>query len=286
MHDAISLMLEKYDCQNLDDYTNALKEIIQEIALLGLWRIKFFEHAAFYGGTALRILYGLNRFSEDLDFSLIEPNPNFDLNIYNNAVKKELEAFGFELEVVSKPKIKTQIVSAFIKADTKIQLLNLKVPDRILSLPRDQKLSIKMEVDTDPPPLFDTENKPLLQPIPFSVNTYALPDAFAGKIHAMLCRNWKSRVKGRDWYDFIWFMSRKTPVRLAHLEQRLIQTGHWKSSKAFTQKDLIGMMNERIDQLDIEKAKEDVRVFLKDPDSTRVWSQAFFLEQVDHLKAI
>ncbi|MGE3318289.1 MAG: nucleotidyl transferase AbiEii/AbiGii toxin family protein [Candidatus Berkiella sp.] len=287
MHDAISVMLEKYDCQNLDDYTNALKEIIQEIALLGLWRIKFFEHAAFYGGTALRILYGLNRFSEDLDFSLIEPNPHFDLNIYNNAVKKELEAFGFELEVVSKPKLKTQIVSTFIKADTKIQFLNLKVPDRISNyLPRDQKLSIKMEVDTDPPPLFDTENKPLLQPIPFSVNTYTLPDAFAGKIHAMLCRNWKSRVKGRDWYDFIWFMSRKTPVRLSHLKQRLVQTEHWKSSKAFTEKDLINMMNERIEQLDIEKAKEDVRVFLKDPDSTRIWSNVFFLNQAKNLKVI
>lgn len=287
MHDAISIMLEKYHCQNLDDYSNALKEIIQEVALLGLWRIKFFEKAAFYGGTSLRILYGLNRFSEDLDFSLLKPDPTFDLTIYNAAVKKELEAFGFELEVTSKPKIKTQIVSAFIKADTKIQLLNLKVPDRVANyLPKDKKLTIKMEVDTDPPPLFDTENITLLQPIPFSVNAYALSDAFAGKIHAMLCRNWKTRVKGRDWYDFIWFMGRKTPVNLKHLEQRLIQTGHWDDNKSFKINDLKLMMENRINQLDIKNAKSDVLVFLKDPDSIAIWSKTFFLEQVKNLKVI
>jgi predicted nucleotidyltransferase component of viral defense system len=287
MHDAISVMLEKYHCQNLDDYTNALKEIIQEIALLGLWRIKFFEKAAFYGGTSLRILYGLNRFSEDLDFSLLKPDPTFDLSIYNAAVKKELEAFGFELEVSSKPKVKTQIVSAFIKADTKIQLLNLKVPDKISNyLPKDKKLTIKMEVDTDPPPLFDTENITLLQPIPFSVNAYALSDAFAGKIHAMLCRNWKTRVKGRDWYDFIWFMGRKVPVNLKHLEQRLIQTGHWDEAQSFKLTDLKLMMTNRINELDIDNAKSDVHVFLKDPDSIAIWSRPFFLEQVEHLKVI
>ncbi len=287
MHDAISYMLDKYECQNLDDYTNALKEIIQEIALLGLWRAKFFEKAAFYGGTSLRILYGLDRFSEDLDFSLLRSDSTFDLSLYNVAVKKELEAFGFELEVASKVKKETQIVSAFIKADTKIQLLNLKAPGSIASrLPKGQVLTIKMEVDTDPPPFFKTENKTLLQPIPFSVNAYTLSDAFAGKIHAMLCHSWKTRVKGRDWYDFIWFMGREIPVHLKHLEQRLIQTGHWDSSKKLTVKDLKDKMRERIDSLNIDNVKSDVAVFLKDPDSIAIWSRPFFLEQVDHLKVV
>jgi len=287
MLDTVSIMLEKYQCQNLDDYTNALKEIIQEIALLGLWRIKFFEKAAFYGGTSLRILYGLNRFSEDLDFSLLAPDLTFDLTPYNNAVKKELEAFGFELEIISKPKVQTQIVSAFIKADTKIQLLNLKVPDMFARyLPRGQQLKIKMEVDTDPPPLFKTEAKSLLQPIPFSVNTYCLEDSFAGKIHAMLFRNWKLRVKGRDWYDFVWFMGRKISVRLNHLEQRLRQSEDWTKPEQFTEADLKAMMKEKISNLDIDKAKSDVRVFLKDPASIEIWSQPFFLELVEKLKVI
>jgi len=287
MDDAVLLMLEKYQCQNLDDYTNALKEIIQEIALLGLWRIKFFEKAAFYGGTSLRILYGLNRFSEDLDFSLLEPNDNFDLSLYNNAVQKELSAFGFESEVISKPKISTQIVSAFIKAGTKIQLLNLKVPDKLVRLlPGDQQLKIKMEVDIIPPPHFKTETKTLLQPIPFSVNAYRLEDILAGKIHAMLYRDWQLRIKGRDWYDFVWFMGRKVAVRLDYLEQRLIQSGQWEKMKRLTEKDLKTLLKEKINNLDIEKAKSDVRLFLKDQASIEIWSQPFFLEMADRLKII
>lgn len=287
MDNAVFIMLERYDCQTLDDYANALKEIIQEIALLGLWRAKFFEKAAFYGGTSLRILYGLNRFSEDLDFSLLAPNPTFDLKIYNHAVQKELEAFGFELEVISKPKIQTQIVSAFIKAETKIQLLNLNVPD-IFSryLPKGQQLKIKMEVDVDPPPLFQTEIKNLLQPIPFSVKTYNLQDALAGKIHAMLCRSWQLKVKGRDWYDFIWFMSRSIPVRLEHLEQRLIQSKHWDAKEKLTGKILKKMLREKIKSLDIEKAKSDVRLFLRDQASIQIWSQDFFLDLVEKLAVI
>ncbi len=284
MHDSISLMLEKYRCQNLDDYTNALKEIIQEIALLGLWRAKFFDKAAFYGGTSLRILYGLNRFSEDLDFSLLEPDLTFDLQRYNKAVQKELEAFGFELEVISKQKIQTQIVSAFIKADTKIQFLTLNVPGPFLRfLPKGQKLKIKMEVDTNPPPKFKTEAKTLLQPIPFSINTYCLEDSLAGKIHAMLCRQWELRVKGRDWYDFVWFISRNVVVNLNHLEQRLIQSGHWEKNKRLTEEVLKRMIREKIESLDVEKAKHDVQIFLRDKDSIKIWSHAFFLGLVDKL---
>lgn len=287
MDNAVFIMLERYNCQTFDDYANALKEIIQEIALLGLWRAKFFEKAAFYGGTSLRILYDLNRFSEDLDFSLLTPNPNFDLKIYNHAVQKELEAFGFKLEVISKPKMQTQIVSAFIKAETKIQLLNLNVPDAFSRyLPKGQQLKIKMEVDVDPPPLFETEIKNLLQPIPFSVKTYALQDALAGKIHAMLCRSWQLRVKGRDWYDFIWFMGRKIPVRLQHLEQRLIQSKHWNEQEKLTEKILKDMLREKIKSLDIDKAKLDVRLFLRDQASIQIWSQGFFLDLVEKLAVI
>lgn len=216
---------------------------------------------------------------------MLEPDTEFDLSVYNNAVKKELEAFGFELEVVSKPKIQTQIVSAFIKADTKIQLLHLKVPEMFARyLPKGQQLNIKMEVDTDPPPLFKTETKSLLQPIPFSVNTYRLEDAFAGKMHAMLSRNWKLRVKGRDWYDFVWFMGRNIAVRLDHLEQRLRQSNGWNKSAALTEHDFKAMLRDKINTLDIEKAKADVRVFLRDPASIDIWSTTFFLELAEKLR--
>lgn len=286
MHDAVFIMLEKYQCKSIQDYSNALKEIIQEIALLGLWRAKFFEHAAFYGGTALRILYGLNRFSEDLDFSLLRPNPEFSLEPFNAAVKSELEAFGFQLEVVTKKKLMTHIVSAFIKAETKIQLLNLKAPTNLASLiPRSQILKIKMEVDINPPLGFKTQARTLLQPIPFSVNTYALEDAFAGKLHALLCRDWELRVKGRDWYDFVWFISRNVSVHLSHLEQRLRQTGHWQATHALNLEDLKTLLANRIKAVDFEKAKEDIQPFIMDQARIVLWGKGFFLDLCERLTA-
>src|SRR5438309_3791037 len=123
MNPAILSMLDRYKCVTAQDYENALKEIIQEIALLGLWRAKFYEHAAFYGGSALRILYGLDRFSEDLDFTLLRPDKTFSLASYNQAIMDELRSFGFKVEVVTKTKkIVSNIESAFIKADSKQQL--------------------------------------------------------------------------------------------------------------------------------------------------------------------
>lgn len=244
MNPAIGAMLERYKCQTRQDYENALKEIIQEISLLGLWRAKFFQHAAFYGGTALRILYGLDRFSEDIDFSLLAPTPDFELRPYLDAIGIELTGMDFDVEITEKTKsIDTPIESAFIKAGTKKHLLQIEVPEEISQrIARNDVLKIKIEVDTDPPGGFETEAKTLLQPIPFAVNTFKQPDLFAGKIHAVLQRGWqKGRIKGRDYYDFVWYVGRNTSVRLRHLEQRLRQSGAWTSSQQMTQQDLLGL---------------------------------------------
>ncbi|MBZ0187582.1 MAG: nucleotidyl transferase AbiEii/AbiGii toxin family protein, partial [Candidatus Obscuribacterales bacterium] len=173
MNPAILSMLERYKCVTIQDYANALKEIMQEIALLGLWRSKFFEHAAFYGGTALRILYGLDRFSEDLDFSLLEPQSDFNLKTYIAAVESELISMGFRVTVEEREKnVSTAIESAFIKADTKEHLIKITVPETIADrVQKNKVMKVRFEVDTDPPGGFNTEVKILLQPIPFSVNT-------------------------------------------------------------------------------------------------------------------
>jgi predicted nucleotidyltransferase component of viral defense system len=222
MNDAIARMLKRYECQSVEDNVRALREIMQEIALLGLWRSKFFEKAAFYGGTALRILYGMERFSEDLDFSLLKPMTDFDLSRYSGAVERELRSFGFEATMTTREKKDdTPIQSAFLKANTLKHLLTIKTAEET-SWPifRGQILKIKIEVDTDPPPGFVTENKFILQPIPFSVRTFVLPDLFAGKMHAVLYRRWKSRVKGRDWYDLVWYAANHPQLHLNHLEHR------------------------------------------------------------------
>jgi predicted nucleotidyltransferase component of viral defense system len=281
-------MLARYKCNSLDDYKNALHEVVQEIALLGLWRAKFFEHAAFYGGTALRILYGLDRFSEDLDFSLLSPMKNFDLSTYNQAVQSELASFGFQASVEKKEKtITTAVQSAFIKLGAASQLLHIEAPRSMLSfLPRDQIIKIRMEVDTNPPGNFETETQYLLEPIPFGINTYTLPHLFAGKMHAILCRAWKNRVKGRDWYDLVWYIGKKVPVNLTHLQARLIQTGHLKATDTFNEDILHQMLHERIQQVDFESAKKDVQPFLRDQAAIAVWSPNFFTSILGKLKVV
>jgi predicted nucleotidyltransferase component of viral defense system len=278
MHDIISTMLNRYKCVTQEDYKNALKEIIQEVALLGLWRAKFFEKAAFYGGTALRILHGLDRFSEDLDFSLLTPDPHFSLAPYERAIQTELESFGFQVSfhLIEKNQ-ETAIQSAFLKANTLEHLMRIGVP--LVERKRchvEETLKIKLECDTDPPPRFSTEARFLLQPIPFSVVTFAKPDLFAGKMHALLFRNWRQRVKGRDWYDFVWFVAQGIPLHLSHLEARMKQTGHLLPHETLTSSDFHALLEEKIEKLDLEQAKKDILPFLRNREAIAVWSVPFF----------
>ena len=289
MNPALSAMIERYKCESADDYDRALREIVQEIALLGLWRSKFYEQAAFYGGSALRILHGLDRFSEDLDFSLLRPQPGFSLDRYLAAAGDELLSFGFEVEVLEKVKrAGGQIRSAFIKGGTKKLMLDILVPDSVVSrVPANQRIKVKLELDVDPPPGFETEAQTLYQPVPFSVLAFKQPDLLAGKLHAVLCRRWKQRVKGRDWYDLVWFLAREVPVRLAHLKSRLVQTGDWARKTPLTKKDVTSLLEKRIVATDFKAAQSDVAPFLQDPDSTALWSAAFFSDLIaDRLKTV
>jgi predicted nucleotidyltransferase component of viral defense system len=288
MHEAVKKMLRKYNCQSQQDYLNALKEIFQEIALLGLYRAKFFEKAAFYGGSALRILYGLDRFSEDLDFSLLKTSKDFSLTSYNTAIAKELQAFGLKASVESKVKtLETNIESAFIKADSKTQLIIIEAPKNIIqSTHHMQIIKIKMEVDTNPPGKFSTESQFLLQPIPFSVKSFCKPDLFAGKLHALLCRPWVTRVKGRDWYDFIWYVQQNIPVNLTHLKERLVQSKAWRANKKFSREDLLQLLKDKIENTDFDKAKEDIAIFIKDQQQLDIWSKEFFLSLTENLTMI
>jgi len=288
MHTAIEQMLKKYHCRTELDYINALKEILQEIALLGLWRAKFFEHAAFYGGSSLRILYGLDRFSEDLDFTLLNPDKQFRLAPYNHAIETELQSFGLEAKIITKVKnIKTNIESAFIKADTKKQLIVIEAPAEIYNRIHSMRLiKIKVEIDSNPPRKFTTEAKTLLQPIPFTVKTLVKSDLFAGKIHALLCRPWQQRVKGRDWYDFVWYIAQEVPVNLIHLQERLIQSQAWKKAHKFKENDLINLLEEKINCTDFSEAKKDVLPFLRDLQSVDLWSTEFFQNLLQRLQFV
>ncbi|NQT65137.1 MAG: nucleotidyl transferase AbiEii/AbiGii toxin family protein [FCB group bacterium] len=286
MNEALNLMLKKYNCKSINDYENALKEVVQEIALLGLWRAKFYEKAAFYGGSALRILYGLDRFSEDLDFSLLILDEDINMSKYHKAIESELISFGLNVDVI--PKIKTnrtQIDSAFIKAGTLQNMISIEVPVSLRKrIHKNKVIKIKFEVDKDPPEGFDTEAKYLLQPIPFSINTFTMPSLFAGKMHAVLCRKWQQRVKGRDWYDLVWFIGRNTLLNLKHLELRMKQSKHLKQQDILTKIKLIKLLNIKIDNVNFQLAKDDVKNFIKDQDTLKVWSKDFFRDIIKEIK--
>ena len=286
MHDAIRSMLKRYDCQTRDDHVNALREILQELALLGLWRAKFFEHAAFYGGTALRVLHGLDRYSEDLDFSLLGPDTSFTFGSFGEALLREIRSFGFDVDFQPGEKpARTRIESAFFKANTYRQLLVIDTGDELLrGLYPGKTLKIKLEVDTDPPGGFETESRYLLQPIPFGLRVYRLPDLFAGKLHAVLCRKWQSRTKGRDWYDLVWYAARQPRVNLGHLETRMRQSGDYGDEQPLTRTRLLDLLRERVQRVDVTEIREEVAPFVRDRRSLEVWSQDFFQQVIDRIE--
>lgn len=279
-------MLRPYNPVTPLDWTHAIREVVQEIALLGLWRSGFFEEAAFYGGTALRIFHGLNRFSEDLDFSLLEEGGSVRLESALASIRTELAAWGLSFEAESKSSgDRTGIESAFLKGNTRINLLNVGVPEELNRyFPHNQKITIKLELDTTPPRLASTEVKTHLLPTPFQVRLYDLPSLFAGKLHAMLFRDWKNRVKGRDFYDFVWYISRRVPVNLPHLEARIIQSEEQQTER-FNIAAVQTLLKDRIRSVDIAAAAEDVRPFLRDPRELQLWNEEFFMQLIPQLQA-
>lgn len=285
MHQAIFDLLAKYTLNTSSDYENALKEIIQQAALVGLWRAGFFEYAAFYGGTALRIFYGLNRFSEDLDFTLLKQQKYFDLSKYFAAVKEELLSLGFSINILEIEKQnRSNIESAFLKGDTATNILNVGAPIEIVDMvPKGKLLKVKFEVDTNPPDEFKTENKFLLEPIPCSVKVVSPSYLFAGKMHALLFRKWKERVKGRDWYDLVWFIKKEIPLNLGHLKKRINQSES-RTIEKFREEDFKIIYFDSVEKLDINKAKRDVIPFIKDSFELDVWSKEFFFHLFEKIK--
>lgn len=290
MNSPLEVMLRPYHPITPEDWTRALREVVQEVTLLGLWRAGFFEHAAFYGGTALRVFHGLDRFSEDLDFSLIDADAGARLRDVVASLRVELSAWGLSFEAVPKSAGETSgIESAFLKGNTRINLLNVGVPAELAQhFPHNQRITIKMELDTTPPPFASTEVKTRLLPTPHRVRLYDLPSLFAGKLHAVLYRAWRNRVKGRDFYDFVWYVARDIPVNLRHLEARIAQSTAMPPPSLDTHLDITELrrlLRDRFRRIDINAAADEVRPFLHDPHSLDLWNVDFFLELCDQVHA-
>ncbi|HQV77708.1 MAG: nucleotidyl transferase AbiEii/AbiGii toxin family protein [Chitinophagales bacterium] len=273
-----------YKPTNDDETLSALREIMQEIALAGLSRTDFFENAAFYGGTALRIFYGLDRFSDDLDFSLLEKNPDFSLETYFAAIVTEFEAIGMKVNIKEKDKrIKTSIESAFLKSNTIWKELVLEDIVQQAGIQSNKSIKVKIEVDCEPPLGYKTEEKLLLRPFSFYVKCFTRSNLFAGKMHALLFRKWKNRIKGRDWYDLEWYIKNGIPLDMKHFLQRAINTGDW-NKKTISEKQITALLQEKIKSVSFDKVKEDVVRFIKDEKLLEIWNLQYFNDLIGKIK--
>ncbi|MBS0655873.1 MAG: nucleotidyl transferase AbiEii/AbiGii toxin family protein [Verrucomicrobia bacterium] len=286
MNDIIRRMLQPYNTATNAEAERAAREILQEIALIGLWRGKFFEHAAFYGGTALRILYGLDRFSEDLDFTLLQNNPTFEWALFERNVVEELMSFGFEVSFLEKKKqFESEVRSAFLKTNTHHALLQIGIKDLVKTgIHPETTIRIKVEIDTHPVLGFEVEPVYLREPLPVPIRAVRETSLFAGKLHAALYRAWKMRVKGRDWYDVIWFLRRGVPLNVHYLETCMRSGKELQADESLTKEKVIELLCRRVEAIDLTAAKEDVAPFLKDSSVLDLWSIDFFKHWFHTLK--
>lgn len=286
MNNVIREMLTRFSVNELAEKKDALKEVLQEVVLCGLSRAGFFQNTAFYGGTALRIFHGLDRFSEDLDFSLQTADGSFSLSDFFSVLRKEVASFGLNLEITEKVKTReSAIQSAFLKGNTKEHMLMFFNADQsVESIPGNEKIKIKFEVDTNPPASASFERRYRLLPVPYEVMLYDMPSLFAGKVHAVICRAWKSRIKGRDLYDYVFFLSKGAHLNTDHLKARLVQSGIWDSEDSFSIADAKRLLCDRFEAIDYSQAKADVIPFLKDSASLEIWSADFFRQITEGLQ--
>ena len=276
--------IAEYNPQNEEETLDAMREIMQEIVLAGLSRTDFFEKAAFYGGTALRIFHGLDRFSEDLDFSLLEPNPDFSLEPYFLAIVTEFEGLGMTVSIREKDKKQqSSIESAFLKTKTIWKELILEDIVKQAGIKSNRSIKIKIEVDRHPPLGFETEEKLLLRPFSFYVKCFTLPSLFAGKMHALLFRKWKNRVKGRDWYDMEWYIKKGVSLDLHHFLKRAKDTKDWMEYD-ISEEQLLQLLNDKIESISFYNVKEDVVRFIKDDEQLAIWSPVYFKDLVGKMK--
>ena len=265
-------MLQGYPMDTDQQRRNAIFEVNQQVILAGLYNGGFFDEAAFYGGTCLRIFHGLQRFSEDMDFSLLASSDNFNFAKYFQPIKDMFEIVGRKVEITKKDKRSFgKVESAFLKDNTDVYDITFQT---------EKSIRIKIEVDTNPPLKFNTEQKLLLLPESFMTKCFTLPDLFAGKMHALVFRAWKNRVKGRDWYDFEWYVKHRVPLDFNHLSERILQF----NGKSVSRDEFMDLLRQRLASTDINMVKADVVPFIRHPKELDIWSNDYFLQLANMIR--
>lgn len=274
MSEIFEQMLRQHTVNGDNNYRNALCEVMQQVVLGGLYRGGFFKEGAFYGGTCLRIFHGLKRYSEDMDFSLLQKNPQFNLEAYFPAIIEEAKLLGREVIITKKDKHHFgKVESAFLKDNTDVYNISFQT---------EKSLKIKIEVDTNPPLSFNTEEKLLMQPFSFNVRCFTPSDLYAGKMHALTFRAWKNRVKGRDWYDFEWYIRNRIPLDFEHFRIRTMEF----NGIDLTKKHFIELLKERLKSADINSVKADVIPYIIDKRELDIWSNDYFVKLADMIEYV
>lgn len=272
MNNIFEQMLSRYPIISDKDRQNAIYEVMQQITLAGLYRGGFFNKAAFYGGTCLRIFHKLDRFSEDMDFSLLTTDSSFKLENYFPSIIDEFKMLGREIVITKKDKRNfNKVESAFLKDDTEVYDVAFQT---------EKSLKIKIEVDTQPPLKFQTEQKLLLHPFSFMTHCFTLPDLYAGKMHALVFRTWNNRVKGRDWYDFEWYVKNGINLDFTHLQERIREFNGIEVDK----EEFLRLLKKRLASTDIKMVKQDVEPFIKNTENLEIWSNDYFLQLANIIK--
>lgn len=272
MNNIFEQMLSRYPIISDKDRQNAIYEVMQQITLAGLYRGGFFNKAAFYGGTCLRIFHKLDRFSEDMDFSLLTTDSSFKLENNFPSIIDEFKMLGREIVITKKDKRNfNKVESAFLKDDTEVYDVAFQT---------EKSLKIKIEVDTQPPLKFQTEQKLLLHPFSFMTRCFTLPDLYAGKMHALVFRTWNNRVKGRDWYDFEWYVKNGINLDFIHLQERIREFNGIEVDK----EEFLRLLKERLASTDINMVKQDVEPFIKNTENLEIWSNDYFLQLANMIK--
>lgn len=274
--------LQEFNPKNEEEVLSAMREIMQEITLAALSRTDFFEKAAFYGGTALRIFYNLERYSEDLDFSLLKPDEKFSIKPYFKSIIDEFKSLGMTVSINEKIK-RSSIDSAFLKTETLWQEIVLEDIIKEIGIRSNRNLKIKIEVDRNPPINFQTEEKLLIRPFSFYVKCFTKSSLFAGKLHALLFRKWKNRVKGRDWYDLEWYIKKGVPLDVKHFLSRAVEANDWQD-KTITNKQIIELLDNKIETVSFKNIREDVDRFVKNSEDLKIWSPQYFKDLIRKMK--
>lgn len=267
--------LNSYNPKTKDEYVNSLREIAQEITLYSLSKTDFYDNVAFCGGTSLRIFYFLDRSSEDLDFSLIIPE-KFNISKYLEKLEKEFTNFGFSFNAMVNEN-NSNIDSAFLKGNTIINLISIGTPKELLNNVRETELlKIKIEIDTNPPSNIEYEYKYGLFPFGYKLKIFTKETLFAGKLHAILCRNWSKYVKGRDYYDYLFYIRNDIKINIKYLESALKQTKYIDDTVTLDANAIKELLLKKFDEVDFNLAKNDVIKFLRNQESLSIWSKDFF----------